>query len=102
VKSVRDEDGEPAGAEITKVEPGSPAARARSGGIEGLVVGDVIWKITLGGRPRFVRNATDFLNLMSPLAEGEKVTLHVHRKRPRKSIVFPRIKLERKKKKGRK
>ncbi|MHC4471417.1 MAG: S1C family serine protease [Planctomycetota bacterium] len=93
VETATDDDGVHVGARVKRVVPGSPAAKARAGGVKR---GDVIWKITVRGKPREVRSVTDYINVMSPLPEGSKVTLHV--KRGRKRIVFSGILLGRKRK----
>jgi len=95
VETETDEQGEPMGVRVKKVRPDSPAARAR----RPVKVGDVIWRITLEGKYTDIGTFTDFMRLMSPLAEGSRVTLHVLRGRHR--YVLPRIPLEPSRRKGR-
>jgi S1-C subfamily serine protease len=88
VKTHYDDDGTADGAVVTKVRDGSPAALARSGGVQ---VGDVVVKITVSGKPYTIRTLTDLITRLSPLAEGSKLSLVVVR--GRKRIVIPNIEL---------
>ena len=96
VETATDDTGMPIGARVTEVAEGSPATTARAGSIE---KGDVIWRLTISGRPNEVETSRDFMRFMSPLAEGSKVTVHVLR--GPKQIVFPNLELVRPKKAGR-
>ncbi len=82
VKTVRDRRGKEAGAEVTRVKPGSPAAQARcaGGGRRGLQVGDWIVRIVYKGRSHEIRTARDYVNLMSTIPGGVTLTVVVKRK----------------------
>lgn len=63
VETAKDPKGKELGARITLVRPGSAAERAKSGGA--LRVGDVIESLTVKGRTLPVRNATDYVNVIT-------------------------------------
>jgi len=93
VKSARDKRGKEAGAEVTSVAPGSPAALARCAGLSrrGLQVGDRITRIVYKGRSHEIKNARDYMNLMTTIPGG--VTLTVIVKRGGSYKRFSRIKI---------
>ncbi|MEN8150636.1 MAG: trypsin-like peptidase domain-containing protein [Planctomycetota bacterium] len=91
VETATDASGKPIGARVTKVDPTLPAATAKRGGVK---VGDVVRRITVKGRAREVKSVTDFIRVLSPLAEGSKVTLHIIR--GKKKMIFSNIELGKK------
>ncbi len=93
VRSARDAKGKEAGAQVTEVKPGSPAALARCSGFSGrgLRVGDRIVRIVYRGKSHEIRNARDYMNLMTTIPGG--VTLTVVVKRGRTYRRFSRIKI---------
>jgi S1-C subfamily serine protease len=86
VESAQDEKGEAIGVRVKDFEKGG--AVAREAGVE---AGDVIWKLTVRGKGRAVNSFTDYLNVMSPLAEGAKVSVHIRRGHRR--LVLANVKL---------
>jgi putative serine protease PepD len=88
VKTHLDGSGKPDGAVVTKIGPNSPAKRRR----RGVEVGDVIRRITVvNGDSTDVSSVTDYIRILSPLADDSKVTLHVVR--GRSNLVLTNIKL---------
>ena len=82
VASASDDEGQPIGVRVESVSPSSPAATTRGG----MLKDDVIWKINTGGKTTEVANQTQYLNVMSTLAEGARVALYVRREK--RSLVF--------------
>jgi len=93
VETFKDRTGKPAGAKVTKVVPGSPAASAKGGGVR---VGDIVRRITVNSRSKDVKSYNDFIRVLSPLSEGSKVTLHIIR--GKKKLLFTNLKLGEKRK----
>ena len=69
VETLKDGGGKEAGAKVTTVRPGSPAAVAKSP----LQAGDVIECVTIKFKPARIRNATDLTNLLSYWPEGTRL-----------------------------
>jgi serine protease Do len=99
VETFYDDDGTAAGARVKKVRDGSPAALARSGGVQ---VGDVVVKAVIKGHPYTIRTLTDFITRVSPLAEGSRLSLVVLRGHRRLSIGNIKLEVKKDKKGGRK
>lgn len=96
VETAKDGKGESVGVRVKSFGKGASIAQ-----MAGVQKDDVIWKFTIRGKPRRVRSLTDYLNVMSPLAEGAKITVHI--RRGYKKLILPNVKLVTPKpKKGRK
>jgi S1-C subfamily serine protease len=89
VSTAKDTKGKPCGALVKKVKKASPAARARNGGIRPQ---DVVWQVAVRGRNHKIFSATDYVNVLSTLAAGSKVTVYV--KRGKRRLLFKNILLQ--------
>jgi S1-C subfamily serine protease len=77
VETAKDGKGRETGAKVTAVRAGSPAAKAKGGGIR---PGDVIEEIALKFKTHRIRNATEFTNVLAMWPEGTQVdSLRVRR-----------------------
>ncbi len=93
VETFRDEKGRDAGALVTDIRPMSPASRAKGYGSRGrgLKPGDVIVKIIYKGKTYSIKTATGYMNLMTTIPAGTKITVVV--KRGKRFVRFPNVKL---------
>jgi len=83
VVTARDRKGEECGVRVTKVLKHCPIVKKRGGGI---LVDDVINKIVVKGRSTKIYNSTQYMNALSILAEGAKISLYGLRGRKRISF----------------
>ena len=84
VESAKDAKGGEAGARVTAVRAGSPAALAKGGGMQ---TGDVIEEITLKFQTHRIWNATDFANVLAMWPEGTSLD-SVRVRRKNKALTF--------------
>ncbi len=87
VETARDGKGREAGARVTAVRAGSPAAKAKGGGIRS---GDVIEEVTLKFKTHRIRNATEFTNVLAMWPEGTQVDA-VRVRREDRMLTFPSL-----------
>ena len=84
VETAKDDKGRETGARVTAVRAGSPAAKAKGGGIR---AGDVIEDLTLKFKTHRIRNATEFTNVLAMWPEGTQLD-SVRARRDNKPLTF--------------
>jgi serine protease Do len=83
VSTTRDGKGEECGVRVDKILKGCPLADRRGGGI---LVGDVIYKVSIRGKSEKIFNMTHYMNALSTLPEGSKISIYALRGRRRISF----------------